>query len=67
LRDRIDLTLVLVCLVALYLVPVGVAWAHGPVSTGSGPVMVTQLCSTAFTFLLLAVRLVMRRYRLSGA
>lgn len=67
LRDRFDLTLVLVCLVALYLVPIGVAWAHGPVSTGSGLVMVTQLCATAFTFLLLAVRLVMRRYRLSEA
>jgi len=63
LRNRIDLTMVLTCLVFLYLLPVGVAWTYGAVSTGSDAVMVTQLCATAFTFLLIAFRLLMRRYR----
>ena len=63
LRNRIDLTLVLTCLVVLYLIPIGVTWTHGAMSTGSDLVMVTQLSATAFTFLLLALRLLMRRYR----
>jgi hypothetical protein len=63
LRDRKDLALVLACLVLLYLVPVGVAWTHGAVSTGADPVMVTQLCATGLTFLVIAIRLLMRRFR----